>query len=55
MKSRKKFETVKMMRTIRDKLSKEIKNMSYEEQKKYIKDRIRSGQFENEKIVLYSP
>lgn len=55
MKSKKKFDTVKMMRTIRDKLSKEIKNMSYEEQKKYIKDRIRSGQFENEKIVLHSP
>ena len=55
MKSKKKFDTVKMMRTIRDKLSKEIKNMSYTEQKKYLKDRMRSGQFKNEKIVIQNP
>ena len=36
MKSKKKFDAVKMMREIRDKLSREFMNMSYEEQKKYI-------------------
>jgi hypothetical protein len=32
---------VKMMREIRDRLSKEFINMSYEEQKKYIKEGIK--------------
>ncbi|MDQ1317268.1 MAG: hypothetical protein QG588_919 [Candidatus Poribacteria bacterium] len=41
MRTEKKFDSVKMMREIRDKLSKEFINMSYEEQKKYIKDRIK--------------
>ena len=36
MKTEKKFDSVKMMHEIRDKLSKELVNMSYEEQKKYI-------------------
>lgn len=37
----KKFDAVKMMREIRDKLSEKFVNMSYEEQKKYIEERIR--------------
>lgn len=37
--SEKEFDDVKMMREIRDKLSNEFENMSYEEQKKYIKNR----------------
>ncbi|MEM3563150.1 MAG: hypothetical protein QXR19_07975 [Candidatus Jordarchaeaceae archaeon] len=41
MKKEKKFDSVKMMRGIRDKLSKEFMNMSYEEQKKYIRERIK--------------
>lgn len=41
MRSEKKFDAVKMMREIRDKLSKEFRNMSYEEQKRYIKERIK--------------
>jgi len=41
MMSDKKFDAVKMMREIRDKLSKEFMNLSYEEQKKYIKERIK--------------
>jgi hypothetical protein len=41
MKSEKKFDAVKMMRKIRDKLSKEFKNMNYEEQKRYIRERIK--------------
>ena len=40
MRSEKKFDAVKMMREIRDKLSKEIMNLSYEEQKRYISERI---------------
>ena len=38
----KKFDAVKMMREIRDKLSKEFENMSYEEQKKYIREKIKN-------------
>ncbi len=33
------FDAVKMMRNIRDKLSKEFENMTYEEQKVYIRKR----------------
>ena len=47
MKSKKKFDAVKMMREIRDKLSKEFMHLSYEEQKRFIKGQIRS-----EKLVL---
>ena len=37
MRNKKKFDAVKMMREIRDKLSKEFMNLSYEEQKRYIR------------------
>jgi len=39
MRGKKKFDAVKMMRKIRDKLSKEFTDLSYEEQKKYIRER----------------
>jgi len=39
--SEKEFDAVKMMRDIRDKLSKEFETMSYEEQKKYIRKGIK--------------
>lgn len=39
MKGKKKFNAVKMMREIRDKLSKEFMNMDYKEQKRYIRER----------------
>ena len=39
MRSDKKFDAVKMMREIRNKLSKEFMNLSYEEQKGYIRER----------------
>ena len=42
MRTEKKFDSVKMMREIRDKLSKELVNMSYDEQKKYIEVRIKN-------------
>ena len=41
MRSDKKFDAVKMMREIRDKLSKEFMNLSYDEQKRYIRERIK--------------
>ena len=37
---RKKFDSLKMMRTIRDKLSKEFNRMTFKEQKEYIKKRL---------------
>jgi len=40
MKREKQFDAVKMMREIRDRLSKEFTKMSYEEQKKYIQKNI---------------
>ncbi len=42
MKSEKKLDAVKMMREIRDKLGKEFMNMNYEEQKRYIQERIKA-------------
>ncbi|MFQ5891987.1 MAG: hypothetical protein ACE5HW_04255 [Candidatus Methanofastidiosia archaeon] len=42
MKSEKKFDAVKMMREIRDKLSREFMNMNYKEQKRYIKGKVKS-------------
>lgn len=41
MKSKKKFDAVKMMREIRDNLSQKFMSMSYEEQKKYIQGKIK--------------
>jgi len=42
MRTKEKFSAVKMMRAIRDKLSLEFINMSYDEQKKYIKEKIKN-------------
>lgn len=42
MKMSKDFDTVKMMREIRDKLSSKFMNMGYEEEKKYIRERIKA-------------
>lgn len=39
--SEKEFDAVKMMREIRDKLSKEFVTLSYEKQKEYIRGRIK--------------
>lgn len=54
MKTEKSFDAVKMMREIRDKLSKEFKNMSYEEQGKYIKKRVHLKSSHNTKAVITS-
>ena len=42
MKDKREFDAVKMMREIRDKLSEKFLKMSYDEQKKYIKERMRA-------------
>lgn len=41
MKSKKEFDAVKTMREIRDKLSKRFMDMSYEEQKRYIGEKVK--------------
>jgi hypothetical protein len=41
MKTEKEFDAVKIMREIRDKLSRQFANMSYEEQKEYIRKNIK--------------
>jgi hypothetical protein len=43
-KSEKKFDAVKTMREIRDRLSKHFKSMGFEEQKQYIKERTKTRQ-----------
>ena len=40
MTEKKKFDAVKMMREIRDRLSKEMMGMDYEEQKRFIRNRL---------------
>ena len=42
-KKEKLFDTVKMMREIRDKISAETQNMTFEEFKKYIDSRIKAN------------
>jgi len=43
-KPEKKFDAVKVMREIRDKISLEIMNMTYEEERAYLDRLIRQGQ-----------
>jgi hypothetical protein len=45
-KKEKTFDTVKMMRGIRDKISAETQNMSLEELKKYVESRIKNSGLE---------
>jgi thermostable 8-oxoguanine DNA glycosylase len=42
-KSKKRFDAVALMRKIRDKMSRDVEGMSYEEQKHFLKDRFRLG------------
>ena len=51
MNSKKKFDAVQMMREIRDKLSEEFMNMSFEEQKRYLKETLEK-QAANEQAAL---
>jgi hypothetical protein len=47
-KKKKQFDSVKMMREIRDKISSETQNMTYEELKEYIKQKLSEN---NSKLV----
>jgi hypothetical protein len=40
MKNKKTFDSVKFMRKIRERLSKKFESMSFEEQKKYMRERL---------------
>lgn len=51
MSSEKKFDAVGTMREIRDRLSSEITGMSFEDQKRYIKERVNINSEEAEKVV----
>ncbi len=42
MKIKEEFDAVKMMREIRDELSKKFMNMTFKEQKKYIQEQLKS-------------
>lgn len=53
-KKKKDFDTVKMMREIRDKISKETMNMNFEELKKYMSERLNKGEAMMEKRNDYS-
>jgi hypothetical protein len=44
-KKEKDFDAVKMMREIRNKISKETMNMNFEELKKYMNERLKKDQF----------
>jgi len=44
-KKEKDFDSVKMMREIRNKISKETMNMNFEELKKYMNERLKKDQF----------
>jgi hypothetical protein len=44
-KKEKDFDAVKMMREIRNKISKETLNMNFEELKKYMNERLKKNQF----------
>jgi len=43
-KTRKKFDAIKVMREIRDKISLEIMNMNYEEERAYLDKLLANGQ-----------
>lgn len=42
MKNKTGIDSVRLMREIRDEISREIRDMSYEEEKRYIQEQIRS-------------
>lgn len=48
------FDAVKMMREIRDKISKETMNMNFEELKKYMSERLKKNQVVMDKKNDYS-
>ena len=53
IKKEKDFVAVKMMRDIRDKISKETMNMNFEELKKYMNERLKKIQTVTDKKNVY--
>lgn len=51
MKSEEKFDAVEMMREIRDRLSREVTGMSFEEEKRYINERLSGASTQAEDAV----
>lgn len=47
MKTKKEFDAVQMMRTIRDEISLQLKDKNFEEQQRYIQERISSFNVKN--------
>lgn len=45
--TKKDFDAVALMRALRDSMSRDIGDMSYEEQKQYLRDRVRARQQRN--------
>jgi hypothetical protein len=54
-KSEKPFDAVHMMRQIRDRLSAQCKEMTFEEQKQYIKERLRGKPMQEQPAVSSVP
>ena len=54
-KSEKSFDAVQMMRQIRDKLSAQCKDMTFEEQKRYIREQLSSKPMKEEPVASSAP
>ena len=54
-KSEKSFDAVQMMRQLRDKLSAQCKDMTFEEQKRYIRERLSSKPMKEEPVASSAP
>ena len=54
-KSEKSFDAVQMMRQIRDRLSAQCQEMTFEEQKRYISERLRSKPTKGQPVASSAP
>ena len=54
-KNEKSFDAVQMMRQIRDKLSAQCKDMTFEEQKQYIRERLSGKPIKEEPVASSAP
>ena len=54
-KSEKSFDAVQMMRQLRDRLSAQCQDMTFEEQKRYIRERLRSKPTQEQPVASSPP
>jgi hypothetical protein len=54
-KSEKSFDAVQMMRQLRDRLSAQCKDMTFEEQKQYIREHLRSKPAKGQSVTSSAP